>query len=529
MSTPNNHTTRASSFWRFCISRPQLPDWLLIVLCTIAGCMFMLWFFPYPSTTSDSGGYLYAAIHDQFIAYRPFGYSFFLQLCHLLSHSIFSVIVGNAILYALSAGLLLMAVKKYFPPQQAWTFRLLEALIVLSPNAIAMLDTVLSDTLFCSMVFVMTAMALVMIHEGSWTALAVYVLAFFAALHTRYSAMFFPLAFLPVLLMSGKKWLRIGAGVLTLAAFAIFYMQISSNMEQILGRRQFSTGFDGWQIANNAMHVLPHIDRGPDAPMPEDEEIATIHRYCCDPVYIRTIEKDLGDGWSVNARFLWEDSYPLKNVLKIYMIKYDLPRQETWVRLGSDQFGRYGKWLIRQYLLEFLRYYLLPNIINAFLPNPASSEVIGRHFDPVHAPKEFEQYYGSLPVLKTRQGFNKYLLPLLPWIELLTWLALIAAATVLLGGRMLKGMTREARLSLLLLFLFGFIYYGTTVFASPIAIRYWMPMHAVKLIFIWIVLSGFVSSGKMRIFVGYEENSTCVRRSRVYREPRHRRACPGRL
>ena len=494
MSTPNSLTTRANSFWRFCFSKEQLPDWLLAILCTAAGCLVMLFYFPYPSITSDSGGYLYAAIHDQFIAYRPFGYSFFLQLLHKLSHSIYSIIVGNAVLYALSAGLLLVAVKKYFPPRKTALFRLFEVLVIMSPTSIAMLDTALSDTLFCSMVFVMLTMSMVMIHEGSWTALLIYLLAFFAALHTRYSAMFFPLAFLPVLLLGGKAPLRIATGVLALATFALFYVQVCSNVEQILGRRQFSTGFDGWQLANNAMHVLPHIDHGPDAPVPEDKDLSSIHRYSCDPVFLEIIGRDLGDGKSVNARFMWDDSYPLKNVLKIYMIKYDLPRHETWARLGSEHLGRYGKWLIAHYPGEFLRYYLLPNIRNAFFPTAA--EVIGRHFNTQKAPDEFTQYYGPLEPLKTREGFNDYMLPLLPWIELLTWILFIAAAVYLLAAHLLNGMTKEARRTLLLLFLFGLIYYGSTVVASPIAIRYWMPMHAVKLIFIWIVLNA--GYGKQR-------------------------------
>jgi hypothetical protein len=50
-------------------------------------------------------------------------------------------------------------------------------------------------------------------------------------------------------------------------------------------------------------------------------------------------------------------------------------------------------------------------------------------------------------------------------------------------------MTKPQKLAFAMLFAFGFIYYGTTTFASPIAIRYWMPMYAVKLAFVWILLS----------------------------------------
>ena len=83
---------------------------------------------------------------------------------------------------------------------------------------------------------------------------------------------------------------------------------------------------------------------------------------------------------------------------------------------------------------------------------------------------------------------------LLPWIELLTWLVFLASAAALFLVGKPRAMSRETRLSLLVLFLFGLVYYGTVTFASPISLRYWMPMHAVKLVFSWIAVTGSLRS-----------------------------------
>ena len=40
-----------------------------------------------------------------------------------------------------------------------------------------------------------------------------------------------------------------------------------------------------------------------------------------------------------------------------------------------------------------------------------------------------------------------------------------------------------------LLFLLALVHYGSTWFATPVVLRYWIPMHAVKLIFAWIALA----------------------------------------
>ena len=71
----------------------------------------------------------------------------------------------------------------------------------------------------------------------------------------------------------------------------------------------------------------------------------------------------------------------------------------------------------------------------------------------------------------------------------MTWLVFLASVAVIFIVGEYRSLSRETRLSLWMLFLFGLVYYGTVTFASPISLRYWMPMHAVKLVFAWIAVS----------------------------------------
>lgn len=485
---------KKDNYFSFIFRKNQALDWLVILASVALGCFFVTRTYPYPRVMSDSYGYIWAAMKDQFTYLRPFGYSTFLQLLHHLSVSIYSVIVSQALVYALSLGLLTLAVKKYWPPRNAWIFRCFEALVALSPAAIFMLNTILSDTLQCGLVFVLIAMVLVMIHEGSWIAVIVYTLALFASFHTRYTSVFFPIAFLPVLVVKGKAIFRISAVVLTLAAFLVFHEQRTRNMTKLVLQRQYSTGFEGWQLANNAIHVIPYILNEENPKAPEKKNVRELHQFVLrfETANNKIVSKT-DNGKRATAAFIWDYDSPLKQ----HMVRVlgEKNYAVVWVNLGSGVFKDYGKWLILHYPWQFVKHYLWPNSKQVFFTT--HTEVICGHEEIPAGKSEVVEWF-DLPFNKdfSPRGdtFGKIIRPVLPWIELLTWLIFLASAVVLFVIGKPRSMSRETRLSLWALFLFGLVYYGTVTFASPISLRYWMPMHAVKLAFAWIAVTGSLHS-----------------------------------
>lgn len=474
------------SYWKFIVGKEQFTDWVAIFATTLICCLIVLRFVPFPGTITDSFGYLSCAANNQFIPFRPFGYSAFLQFVHLFSDSIYSIIISQALVYSITLTLLALAVKKYWGAPKKGLFITLEVLIALNFNAIYMLDTIMSDSLLCGMIFLILAMLMVWINEKSWISLIIYILAFFVSLHTRYSAMFIPIAVIPVLLLNGSRAMRIISSALTVAAFLVFNSQVKDGMEQSVKIRQFSTGFDGWQLANNGMHVLPYITANDG--MPEDKQLTSIHNYCVDN-FDELISSRTRNGKGVTAALIWDAQSPLKQMLYMDMDNRKTYYLDSWVRLGSGPYADYGKWLILHFPGKFIRYYLLPNMKSMFLPFgleieagyqtiPAGKTEVTDWFD-VPKDKDFEA---------RSQGFYKHISPVLPWIELLTWIVFLTAAVLLFVKSKWSEIPAETKLCIALVLLFGFIHYGTTTFASPIAIRYWMPMHSVKLLFAWIAL-----------------------------------------
>ena len=465
-------------------------DWLLILLYTAVGFLLIKLFYPYPALVSDSYDYLAMAYHMNagqiFNPLRPCGYPYFLRFIHLFSGSVWAVIIAQGLIYAFSLTLLFLAVKKYWPPKRVWAFRLTETLAVLSPTALYLLNSILSDPLFCCLVFFLVTMAMVMIKEQSWAALALYLTAFYAAIFFRYSAEFFPLAFIPVFAAYGKRGMRIASVVLTLAVVGLFIFQMRDIMDKNTGYRQASTGFEGWQLANNAVHILPYIPEPTEEELPKDEDVAFMHKYLYGQ-FDWYIKRATSDGHYASADFMWDPSGPLKKMHEYCVKGYKMQPLSVWIDMGTHALKQYAVWLILKYPKEFIWYYLWPNTKNAFFP--AHAEAVYTYIDMKAGREEVVNWF-SFPSDKAMEprsnALADFIQPKLAWIELFTWFIFLFGA----GYWFFTGYTpsRENLMVLLMILLFGFIYYGTTVFASPIALRYWMPMHAVKIVFAWIAI-----------------------------------------
>lgn len=481
-----NPTEKKNTYWSFLFQKPQLVDWLAIIVSCIIGYIFIHICYPTPATYSDAFSYVAASASDQFSIYRPFGYSAFLQLVHVFSHSLQAVIIAQFLLYALSLGLFLLAIKRYYPINKTWVRVLIEVIATLAPTCLYMLNALMSDALFCCLILIMLAMLLVVIYDNSWLAAGVYLAAFFCCLFVRYSAMFFPLAFIPILVLAGKPVLRWTTIVLTCILFAVFYQNICSNMQHVVHRKQFSTGFDGWQLANNAMHILPYIE---DEQQPDDRRLRDLHNFV-QPYFNDLTIAATDSGRHVTAAFIWQSHFPLKQYMYRYMQSTQTSYPVSWARLGGGLYSDYGKWLIMHYPALFWKYYLSLNIKDVFYPN-TFMEMLS-HYSEVPADQQDMASWFNMNTAEPHPArypiYEQALKPVLPAIELITWILFIAAVVWIIIRRKTALSTRPQRLAFALLFVFGFVYYGTTTFAAPIVIRYWLPMHALKLAFVWMAL-----------------------------------------
>lgn len=486
--TKNNDTS--TSFFSFLKAKEQRIDWVILILSCIIGYIVLKICYPYPATISDSGTYVHAAAEDMFTFYRPFGYSYFLQIVHAISGSIHAVFIVQTILYFFSVAAFSFVLKYVIPPVSSIFWRILLFLFVFSPVALYMSNALMSDLLFAVMIYFMLASFMYFIKTQGWVALSLFVLSLFFALHIRYSAIMFPVLFVCFFFMVKGKMRWIGIAM-TLAVTLIFYNQVKNDMRKTTGFNQFSTGFDGWQLANNAMHVVPYIDLKPEKI--KDPEMRILHQYMLTQTDV--IKERTKDGSEAVAAFMWINDLPLKQFMFSYIQQTGQGYSPSWIWLGSRNYKEYGTYIISHYPLQFARYYYLPNSKEVFYPD--HHEIIGKYY-PINMKNVLEWY-------KISEGTNMdakctiysdFLDIPITMSYLITWLIIAVAAVLSIVWRKQLVWAENERKIFWIIAAVGIIYYAATTFASPVSTRFWIPMNAVFFGVIYILYNRIIAYKK---------------------------------
>jgi hypothetical protein len=485
-SKSNKNRKNKQGFIRFLINKDQYFDWLLLVFVCLAGYFIVENGYPYPITMSDSGGYIQAAKTDMFSFYRPFGYSALLQLIHAISSSIHAIFIMQMLLYFISTSFFAFTIKYFFPPANKTVWYFLLFFFVFSPMAFILANAIMSDLLFGAVIYIMLASFVFIMKQGNWIALIIFLLAVFCSLYIRYSAMVFPVIFLFCFFwLKGKiRWLSI-AGLVIVSV--IFYNQMKDLMKETTGFNQFSTGFDGWQVANNAMHILPYIDL--DSQKISDKKMRELHQFSLP--YKELILNTTNHGSTPIVSFLWDQTFPLKMFLFEEMRKQQRPYAHLWIELGNTTYKEYGQYLILRYPWKFMRYYYFPNMKNVFYldkPGVISSEVS------ITTSEAYEWY---------KIDESQDLTPENPFYKGIAWKFMQGLWSIrwifILGLSLWAALWRKRikyndadKIVFWSLFIFGVIYYASTVFASPIESRYWFPTECILFSFCYILFNKLV-------------------------------------
>jgi len=488
--TQNNN----KSFFAFIKDKSQWPDWILTLLCCIIGYIIIKMCYPFPATITDSGTYVHSAMNDMFSIFRPFGYSYFLQVTHALSSNIHSIFIVQMLIYFLSVIFFAFTIKYFFAPTNKVVWYILLFFFVFNPIAFYMANAILSDLLFAMLVYLMLASSIFMFKRKSWIAFICFVIFLYCSLHVRYSAMVFPVLFAVFFLMvkGNVKWVYIAATVLVTF---VFYNQTKSNVKKTTGLDQFSTGFDGWQIANNAIHIVPFIDLDPKNITNND--LRFLHQFIMQ--YNDVILKETKNGTYTNTYFMWTNDFPLKICLFEYMQTTRTPYPVAWAKLGSGLYKDYGQYIIKKYPGQFMLHYYLPTAKGVFYN---TSTLTLDNYRPPTDIKEIISWYNipeSVDMSAKHLIYKNFVVKIIQISITIVW-AIIAVLMILwFIKRKQLSFDSDSKKILWGIFIFGFIYYASTVFASPIEIRYWLPMGAVQFSFIYILANRLVGLKKKEV------------------------------
>ncbi|GAA0536587.1 hypothetical protein GCM10009415_18000 [Chitinophaga japonensis] len=242
----------------------------------------------------------------------------------------------------------------------------------------------------------------------------------------------------------------------------------SQKNKELTGIYQFSI-FGGWQLANNALYMYPHlqIDR---AKIPNNcRKLDNLTREYFDsiPTGMKGISPIMG------AIFIQYEAAPLKQ----YVNKYSAWRSDT---LGGIQswgevapvFGMFGKYLIREHPIAYAKHFLVPNAMNYFVPPLEKLEMYNLGADRVYpiAANWFGYKTTSVKsISKDLQGILLYLFPVF-FTVLNLYFAGCSVFLLLLGGR--RRLSGSFLHGLTLIGLFLLVNFAFSVLASPIVFRY---------------------------------------------------------
>lgn len=315
--------------------------------------------FPYPSFYYDSFTYVQAARDNYAVSFRPIGYSDFISFFHSFSTSDFALIFAQYLLNVVANLFAFFTFLYFFPLPKAARW-LLFVLLICNPIYLFYSNYVLSDSFFCSLTVIWFALLVWIAKRPWWVYMVLHVIILLLLFKLRYNAIIYPVIFFIVLLLSRQTWLK-SLGLLAVNGVFLFLMMqtIAAKNEASTGERIFAP-FSGWQLANNAMHILKYktVDT---SDLNDDERV--IHRLIKNYLDTIPVKENMA-----SADYMWNVKSPLKQYVNVFAQKYGYQNYfRAWTALGPV-YDDFGKKIILQKPFAYFNYFVWPNIKQYYEP-----------------------------------------------------------------------------------------------------------------------------------------------------------------
>lgn len=459
---------QAETFKRFILADNTRRKYLLMALAGMV-VQFILFKLAYPfgDYFSDSYSYIYAAANHFDFNIWPVGYSKFIYIVHLFTHSD-TALVGIQYAATIIAGLLFFyTILYWFTPSKTVT-QVLYVFLFFNPLTLYVCNYISSDGIFMAMSLTWFSLLLWIIFKPNLWFIFAHALLLGIAFPVRYNAMYYPIvAGFAFLLSRYSIPLKLTGIVLPLVFIGIFIMYTRDVAEDMTGSKQFSA-FSGWQWANNALYMYPHIEVD-EATLPAGT--AVFHNMV--KHYFDTIPENMAQVSPLAGSFYIKYPYaPLKQYYAIYVRDHQ-PRDNIAAWGGvAPVFSAYGTHLVKQNPAPYARYFLLPNAINYFFPPLEKLEVynLGSSHVSEIAQQWFE--YHSTEVSSISPHVQGNLLMFFPSLFVFVNIAFMGCVIYFLWTKGYRKTPRSFNLALILATLFFLGNMGFSILASPIVFRY---------------------------------------------------------
>lgn len=321
--------------------------------------------YPFPNfMPPDSYNYLEAAYNKEFINFWPIGYSFFLRLVGLFSHSHLMLVTMQYIILQASLFYLLLTIRYLLSPGK-WLFRILLSVSMLNPLLPHIANFVSSDCLFTALSIIWCTQLLWIIYDPNRTLLVTHAVVLLFAFMVRHNALYYPLISISIIISSRMSKRSRIFGVVSISVLLLAF----------IGRTQFEynkktnvtqySAFGGWQIAANALYGYAYSKQDSVEDVPADFQFLhkIVNRHI-DSIAHLALRPDR----EIGIYYLWD----FKSPLRIYMEqpwKHDTVSSyfKKWANM-APLYARYGKYLILRHPKEFTMHYLWPNLQRYYAP-----------------------------------------------------------------------------------------------------------------------------------------------------------------
>jgi protoporphyrinogen oxidase len=443
--------------------------WTAIIGILFQFIVFKL-LYPFASfINGDSYVYLQTAYLNYDINTYPVGYSKFLRILSVFTKSD-TALVALQYLFLQTTLLSFIFTLFYFYKPGKLVKILLFGFMLFNPVFLYLANYVSSDALFISLSLLWFTQLLWIIHRPTNRLILLQALVLFLAFTVRYNALYYPIIGIIAFLLSKHRFVvKLAGQLIGFALIAAFMFFTSSKYYELAGKNEFSP-FTGWQMANNAMYAYKFVDsqRVKKAP-PRFQQLDKMVRTFFDTT--RDTKKYPSEMLMASTVYMWDPHSPLQKYMD-NQFKYDSLSGpvKRWATMAPF-YAEYGSYLIREYPVDFLKYYLWPNALKYYVP---PVEFLENYSTGVDTVSSIAQFWFGYKTNKLNTYFKDLKVNVLSFYPVLVGIMNVVFILGVFGFVFLQGYKQYPLLkkALLLVVPFWLVNFGFSVFASPIALRF---------------------------------------------------------
>lgn len=341
-------------------------------------------FYPYPNIIFDSYYYIQAAILRSEVNAWPIGYSKFLRLTGLFSHSA-NVLLTTQYFFLVLCFLFFFFSLRFFFRLGKWSSLILFVFLLLNPIFFYTCNLVLSDTLFTGLSILWFTQLLWIVFRPRPYMVITHAVLLVITFSTRYSALYYPLAACLFFILSPQRiTFKIAGIVLQFILVGAFILYTINKTEATYGVKEFSP-FGSWKIASNALYMYEHVQPKTTEQMPvKFQPLDKLVRKYFDSPHEKIDLMDADPTWGSYYMFIYPPS-PLIEYMHSKHGTSTLPLDYKHFAPMGPLYKDYGNYLIRKYPAAFARHVVWPNIQLYAIPHP---EVFADSINPFYLRKD---------------------------------------------------------------------------------------------------------------------------------------------